>query len=68
MSQKGLNKHPAQTPLEYAQVSSQKFPPATAQVIDEISQAYVNWRYGGGNPDWNTLHQRWYKIKRKVAR
>jgi len=65
-SQKGLNKHPAQTPLEYAQVSSQKYPPATAQVIDEISQAYVSWRYGGGSPDWKKLQQRWHRIKQKT--
>jgi transglutaminase-like putative cysteine protease len=35
-AQKGLGKHPAQTPLEYAQVSYQHYSFATAEVIDEI--------------------------------
>jgi len=61
---KGLGKHPAQTPLEYAKVSYQNHPPATAQVIDEISQAYVSWRYGGHTPDLQKLRQKWQELKK----
>ncbi|MBD2489131.1 DUF3488 and DUF4129 domain-containing transglutaminase family protein [Aulosira sp. FACHB-615] len=61
---KGLGKHPSQTPLEYAQVSYQHHPPATAQVIDEISQAYVTWRYGGQTPNLQQLRQKWQEIKK----
>jgi transglutaminase-like putative cysteine protease len=63
-AEKGLGKHPAQTPLEYARVSYQHHPPATAEVIDEICQAYVSWRYGGRSPNLNQLQQRWRKLKK----
>ncbi len=62
-AQKGLGKHPAQTPLEYAQISHQHHAPAIAQVIDEICQAYVGWRYGGHAPDLKRLRQRWENLK-----
>ncbi|WP_239729547.1 transglutaminase TgpA family protein [Nodularia sphaerocarpa] len=64
LAEKGLGKHPAQTPLEYASVSHQHHPPATAQVIDEISQAYVDWRYGGHSPNLNQLRQKWQELKK----
>ncbi|HYW19785.1 MAG TPA: DUF3488 and DUF4129 domain-containing transglutaminase family protein [Nodularia sp. (in: cyanobacteria)] len=64
VAEKGLGKHPAQTPLEYASVSHQHHPPATAQVIDEICQAYVGWRYGGHSPNLNQLRQRWQELKK----
>lgn len=61
---KGFGKHPAQTPLEYVQVAYQHHAPNTAQVIDEISQAYVSWRYGGHTPDLQQLRQKWLKLKK----
>ncbi|MEA5550836.1 DUF3488 and DUF4129 domain-containing transglutaminase family protein [Anabaena cylindrica UHCC 0172] len=63
-AEKGLGKHPAQTPLEYAQVSYQQHPRQTAQVIDEICQAYVSWRYGGHIPNWKQLQQRWQDLNK----
>ncbi|AFZ56156.1 DUF3488 domain-containing protein [Anabaena cylindrica FACHB-243] len=63
-AEKGLGKHPAQTPLEYAQVSYQQHPRETAQVIDEICQAYVSWRYGGHIPNWKQLQQRWQDLNK----
>ncbi|WGV27829.1 transglutaminase TgpA family protein [Halotia branconii] len=65
-AQKGLGKHPAQTPLEYANVSYQHHTPATAQVIDEICQAYVGWRYGGHTPNLKQLQQSWQTLKKTV--
>ena len=62
-AQKGLGKHPAQTPLEYAQVSYQHYSFATAEVIDEICQAYVSWRYGNHAPDLNRLRQKWQQMR-----
>ena len=61
-SMKGLGKHPAQTPLEYAH-SYQKHSPQSASVIDEICQAYVSWRYGGHPPNLNRLRERWDELK-----
>ncbi|MCX7593787.1 MAG: DUF3488 and DUF4129 domain-containing transglutaminase family protein [Fischerella sp.] len=63
-SQKGLGKHPAQTPLEYAKISYQHHATATAEVIDEICQAYVSWRYGGHAPNLQRLQQKWHQMKK----
>lgn len=60
---KGFSKHPSQTPLEYAQ-SYQHHSPPTAQVIAEICQAYVSWRYGGFSPNLNQLKQRLKDLKK----
>ncbi|MCF2149355.1 DUF3488 and DUF4129 domain-containing transglutaminase family protein [Desmonostoc muscorum LEGE 12446] len=63
-AQKGLGKHPAQTPLEYAKVSYQHHPSTTAEVIDEICQAYVSWRYGGHPPNLKRLRESWQGLKK----
>ncbi|MEM9922385.1 MAG: DUF3488 and DUF4129 domain-containing transglutaminase family protein [Cyanobacteria bacterium P01_D01_bin.50] len=62
-AEKGFTKHQAQTPLEYARVLYQHHSQATAQVMEEISYAYVGWRYGGTKPDLNSLRQKWQQIK-----
>ncbi|WP_223279995.1 DUF3488 and DUF4129 domain-containing transglutaminase family protein [Nostoc sp. PA-18-2419] len=67
-AQKGLGKHPAQTPLEYARVSYQHHAPTTAEVIDEICQAYVSWRYGGHTPNLIRLRESWQGLKKTDLR
>jgi protein-glutamine gamma-glutamyltransferase len=42
----GMTKHPAQTPLEYAQVIRDNRSAAMSLLVTEISQAYSAWRYG----------------------
>ncbi|MEA5583491.1 DUF3488 and DUF4129 domain-containing transglutaminase family protein [Nodularia harveyana UHCC-0300] len=64
LDEKGLGKHPAQTPLEYANVSHQHHAPATAEIIDEICQSYVGWRYGGHTPNLNRLQEKWQELKK----
>ena len=39
-------KHPAQTPLEYAQIVRETRSTSTSILVTEISQAYTAWRYG----------------------
>ena len=39
-------KHPAQTPLEYAQIVRETRSTSTSIIVTEISQAYTAWRYG----------------------
>ncbi|NET54855.1 MAG: DUF3488 domain-containing protein [Symploca sp. SIO2E6] len=66
LSAKGYSKHPAQTPLEYARTMSQHQPPASAEIIDQISQAYIRWRYGGQTPNIQQLRRQfrtWVKSK-----
>lgn len=64
-AQKGDRKHPAQTPLEYAQTAQLQQPPYTAQVIEEICKAYVSWRYGGKVPQLKYLQQKWQQLQKK---
>lgn len=61
-AKQGLGKHPAQTPLEYARVAYQHHSPSNAQIIDEICQAYVKWRYGSHTPNLPQLRQRWQEV------
>ncbi|GAA6622272.1 DUF3488 and DUF4129 domain-containing transglutaminase family protein [Scytonema sp. NUACC26] len=63
-ARKGLGKHPAQTPLEFARISYDHHSSGIAEVIDEICQAYVSWRYGGYAPDLNRLQQRWRELNK----
>ncbi|PSB33604.1 transglutaminase TgpA family protein [Stenomitos frigidus] len=63
----GFRKQPAQTPLEYAQQSYDAQPAARAAAIDEISQAYVRWRYGGSAPNLTQLKQRLRELKQRSA-
>lgn len=58
LSTKGYPKHPAQTPFEYVKVSREHHSPDTVEVIDEISQAYVRWRYAQHTPNIQQLRQR----------
>jgi len=51
----GYPKHPAQTPLEYATALRPHYHSEAAGAIDEISQAYVLWRYGGKETSYNLL-------------
>jgi protein-glutamine gamma-glutamyltransferase len=50
LSAQGWPRSTAQTPFEYAQ-SIRTQQPDLAEPIDQISQAYVNWRYGNQEPD-----------------
>ena len=68
LKDKGYPKHPAQTPLEYAQVSRQNHQAATAEIIKEISQAYISWRYGGQVPNINYLHGQFKALIRSMRR
>lgn len=50
LAAQGWSRNQAQTPFEYAQtIGTQN--PDLAEPIGQISQAYVNWRYGNQEPD-----------------
>jgi transglutaminase-like putative cysteine protease len=46
LKQQGFNKSPAQTPREFAQSLREHLPLEQVAIIEEISLAYVAWRYG----------------------
>ncbi len=58
LTTQGYGKRPADTPLEYAQTIRQHHADSTAQVVDEISHAYIRWRYGGQDGDLPNLTQK----------
>jgi transglutaminase-like putative cysteine protease len=47
LASRGFAKHKAQTPLEYAEAMRSHHETDEAEVIEEVSQAYVRWKYGG---------------------
>ncbi|ACB51500.1 hypothetical protein cce_2150 [Crocosphaera subtropica ATCC 51142] len=57
LKSKGYPKHYAQTPLEYVEISYQQHRDEQAEIIDEISHAYVSWRYGENGQNLNYLKQ-----------
>ncbi|PSB03687.1 transglutaminase TgpA family protein [Merismopedia glauca] len=57
MSLEGYIKHPATTPLEYATTLRQYYPPTTTKIVEEISEAYVAWRYGQKEADVGYLRR-----------
>lgn len=60
----GYAKHPAQTPLEHANRADQHLQTVAAEVIAEITQAYVDWRYGRKIPPVSYLQQQLRRLKR----
>jgi transglutaminase-like putative cysteine protease len=67
LKEKGYPKHPAQTPLEYVRIARQNQQTAAAEITAEISQAYVNWRYGEHLPNIDRL-QRQLKLLNRIDR
>ncbi len=65
MADQGFRKRPAETPLEYARQSQTHQPRQRAVVIEEISEAYVRWRYGNKMPDLNHLKQQLQALKKR---
>jgi protein-glutamine gamma-glutamyltransferase len=64
---RGLEKHPAQTPLEYARTACDHYPAKAAEAIKAIINSYANWRYGGIAPNLGFLHQQFQELKQPFA-
>ncbi len=57
LASRGFAKQKAQTPLEYAEAMRDHHATDEAEVIEEVSQAYVRWRYGGEAANLGQLRQ-----------
>ena len=57
LASRGFAKQKAQTPLEYAETMRSNHPTDEAEVIEEVSQAYVRWKYGGEAGNLGQLRQ-----------
>jgi len=68
MKLQGLTKSTAQTPLEYAQQVRHQNSSGIAEIVDEISQAYVRWRYGQESFDVTQLKQQLNRLRTQKSR
>jgi transglutaminase-like putative cysteine protease len=64
LGRKGFVKHRAQTPLEYARDLQAHLSIDEAEVIEEVSNAYVRWRYGGEVGNLDQLRQLLKNLRR----
>ncbi|MGC1197576.1 MAG: DUF3488 and DUF4129 domain-containing transglutaminase family protein [Geitlerinemataceae cyanobacterium] len=64
---RGLEKNPAQTPLEYARTARDRYPETVADSISAIVNSYANWRYGGRAPHLDSLRQRFQELKQQFV-
>lgn len=65
LAKQGFQKHPTETPLEYVRLAKKEQPYDRAKVIEEISKAYVSWRYGSVTPNLPVLQQQLKKLRAK---
>jgi transglutaminase-like putative cysteine protease len=64
MTKKGYPKNPAQTPLEYAHNLYQHQENGRVEIIEEICQGYILWRYGNLTPNVSYLQQQFQALQR----
>ena len=67
LAKQGFRKHPTQTPMEYARQDELQMGD-WAQTIQDISQAYVRWRYGGHSPNLRELQQQFRAMRKTKAK
>lgn len=68
LKRQGYRKHPAQTPFEYARELRRHQTNLDVAAIEEISHAYIRWRYGRQEPNIEHLHQRLQGLKKRSLR
>ncbi|NER00805.1 MAG: DUF4129 domain-containing protein [Cyanothece sp. SIO2G6] len=64
LAQQGFRKSSAQTPSEYAETMRDRQTHTKATIIDNISIAYVRWRYGNHPADVQSLSQQLKDLKK----
>ncbi len=64
----GNGKRQAQTPFEYVRQAWETQPPQRATLVEQISRAYVEWRYGGRSPNVTELQQALKQLKQRSPR
>jgi len=68
LSDRGFPKHPAQTPLEFANNYRDRHEKVIAEVVSDISTAYVAWKYGQQVPNIEYLQQEYQGLIRALRR
>ena len=65
---KGYRKSAAQTPFEYAQLLRSHTSPEEAAAIEDISEAYIRWRYGDLAPNYSELQRQLQDLQEQKTR
>jgi transglutaminase-like putative cysteine protease len=68
LASRGFAKPRAQTPLEYAEAIRGDRTIDEAEVIEEVSQAYVRWKYGGEMGNLSQLRQLVKNLRRSYLK
>ena len=68
LASRGFAKTRAQTPLEYAKAIRGDRTIDEAEVIEEVSQAYVRWKYGGEMGNLSQLRQLVKNLRRSYLK
>jgi len=68
LTAQGIGKQKVQTPFEYVRQARETQPADRAALIEQISTAYVQWRYGGQAPDMPGLRQALRSLKQRSRR
>lgn len=68
LNTQGLPKRSSQTPFEYVTQARTAQPANRANLIEQISQAYVQWRYGGKPANLNEVKQALRELKKRPSK
>ncbi len=68
LAQQRTAKQPAQTPFEYLETVDETLETPQTEVVQEISQAYVSWRYGEYSANLDYLRDNLRRLKRSFRR
>ncbi|HEY9738585.1 MAG TPA: DUF3488 and DUF4129 domain-containing transglutaminase family protein [Trichocoleus sp.] len=68
LASQGFARRPTETPLEFGQRLYQQAQGQSAQIANEISHAYVRWRYGGEEQNLAHLRQQLRSLNQRSSR
>ncbi|EKQ69692.1 transglutaminase-like enzyme, predicted cysteine protease [Leptolyngbyaceae cyanobacterium JSC-12] len=67
LNTQGFRKRPTQTPFEYVAQAKATQPKPHAELIEQISQAYVQWRYGGKVPNLDSVKRAFRELQKRPS-
>jgi protein-glutamine gamma-glutamyltransferase len=64
LAEEGLQKHASETPLEYLNQVQMSYPSTRFALVAKVTEAYLQWRYGGEAIDTADVQHQWLLLKR----
>ncbi|MGB2926985.1 MAG: transglutaminase domain-containing protein [Limnothrix sp.] len=68
LQKRGPQKKTSQTPTEFLGRLQQKYDPAAIRIIEELTNAYLNWRYGGQTANTDHLQTQLNLLQKHLKR